>query len=254
MSWENAIVKQTWPAAEDLTNDQYRWVVLTASGTIRRPDGASEIPLGILQNAPVSGAEAVVAVLGFSKLQMSEIAAVSAYVGLEYVSATDAGKGKDMSGDLAKAHALVVEASGAEDDLATVFIGYHTPGVAYQAINKTTVLVDSTAGVKTYAAADIIGNMILRDPNGGARNDVFPTAAQLVAGFQGCAVGTSFDFDIRNTADAAETITMTTATGLTLSGTMTIAQNNTKRFKAVFTNVGSGTEAVTIYSIGTFVH
>jgi len=35
---------------------------------------------------------------------------------------------------------------------------------------------------------------------------------------------------------------------------MTIAQNNSKRFLAVVTNAGSGTEAVTIYSLGTVVH
>jgi hypothetical protein len=58
---------------------------------------------------------------------------------------------------------------------------------------------------------------------------------------------------IRNTADAAETITMTTNTGLTLSGTMTITQNHQKSFLVRLANVTSGSEAVTIYSMGTVV-
>ena len=66
-------------------------------------------------------------------------------------------------------------------------------------------------------------------------------------------VGTSLIVHIRNTANAAETITMTTNTGLTLSGTMTIAQNNAKSFQIVLTNVTSGAEAATVYSLGTVV-
>jgi hypothetical protein len=70
----------------------------------------------------------------------------------------------------------------------------------------------------------------------------------------GAFVGQSFEVTIRNTAGAAETITVTTATGATLSGTMTIAQLNTRRFLAVLTNVTSGSEAYTLYSLGTVVH
>jgi hypothetical protein len=90
--------------------------------------------------------------------------------------------------------------------------------------------------------------LILRDPNGAGRADLFPTAANLLTAVPGAIVGTSFIVTIRNTADAAETITMTTNTGLTLSGTMTIAQNEQKSFLVTFTNVG--TAAVTIYSMG----
>jgi hypothetical protein len=94
--------------------------------------------------------------------------------------------------------------------------------------------------------------LILRDPNGAGRSDVTPTATDLLAALEGkAAVGQGFRFTIRNTADAAETITLTAGTGVTLSGTMTIAQNNSKDFLAVVT--GIGTPAVTIYSLGTVV-
>lgn len=118
---------------------------------------------------------------------------------------------------------------------------------------KTTVTTKTTAGAVTFSAAEIVGGLILRDPNGAGRSDLVPTVATLLAEL-GADIkgieGLSFEFTIRNTADAAETITVTTNTGWTLSGTMTIAQNNSKRFKVVFTSP----TAATLYSLGTVVH
>lgn len=115
---------------------------------------------------------------------------------------------------------------------------------------KTTVTTDSTAGNLTYTPAMLLGGLILRDPQGD-RNDVTPTGALLAAAIPNVKAGTSFIFTIRNTAGAAETITVTAgATGCTLSGTMTIAQNNSKIFLVVFTS----TTAYTVYSLGTLVH
>ena len=111
----------------------------------------------------------------------------------------------------------------------------------------------TTAAAVTYTATEILNGFILRNPNGAARSDLFPTAAAIVAAIEGCAANTAFYFDIRNTAGAAETITMTTNTGLTLSGTMTIAQSNSKRFLAIVTTVTKGSEAVVINSLGTTV-
>jgi len=117
-----------------------------------------------------------------------------------------------------------------------------------------TVTTDATADNLTHTAAMMVGGLMLRDPAGGARSDVTDTAANLVAAISGCAVGSSFWYVVRNTADAAETITMTAGAGVTLSGTMTIAQNNTKIFLGVVTNATASSEAVTFYSIGTMVH
>ena len=121
----------------------------------------------------------------------------------------------------------------------------NTSSVPFFQLTATTV---TTAGDVTYTAAQLKTGLILRDPNGGARADLFPTAANLLAAVPGAIAGTSFIVTIRNTADAAETITMTTNTGLTLSGTMTIAQNAQKSFLVTFTDVS--TAAVTIYSMG----
>lgn len=128
-----------------------------------------------------------------------------------------------------------------------------TPLFSGLPIAGTTVTTDATAGAVTYTAAQLLGGVILRDPNGAARSDVFPTAALLAAAVPGADVGSSFTVHIRNTADAAETITMTAGTGVTISGTATIAQNNAKSFLVCFTNVTAGSESYTAYSLGTVV-
>lgn len=125
---------------------------------------------------------------------------------------------------------------------------------ANRMVELVTVTTQVTASDQTYTAAQLLGGIILRDPAGGARADLLPTAANLVAAIPGCAVGTSFRFTLRNTADASETITVTTNTGVTLSGTMTVAQNNSKEFLIVLNNVTGSAEAYTAYSLGTMVH
>jgi hypothetical protein len=250
---DNKILDLSFVALESLVDDQYKFVVLTSTG-VRRPDNETEGLIGILQNAPGINEAAVVRVIGVSKLQANDAIAINAYVKAEYVSATDAGKGKNAAGALAYARALVLEASVAEDDLASVLLNGQVPGITQTGWFITTVTTKTTAGAATYTAAELIGGLILRDPNGDNRSDVTPTAALIVAGFAGGIVGSSFEFTIRNDANAAETITLTAGAGVTLSGTMTIAQNNSKRFLCRLDNIGSGTEAVTIYSLGTVVH
>lgn len=254
MATENKILDLPFPAAEDLSDDQYKFVVLNSSGQVRRPDSASEVALGVLQNAPESGEAAVVRVIGISKVQANAAIGIGTFVGPEYVSAADAGKAQDNAGNLAYARAVMVEASGAEDDLGSCLLLGMCPAISDAVHSYTTATTKSTAGAVTYSAAELVGGLILRDPAGDGRSDVTPTAAQIVGAVTGAIATSSFEFTIRNTADAAETITLTAGSGVTLSGTMTIAQNNSKRFLAVITNAGSGTEAVTIYSLGTTVH
>lgn len=118
-------------------------------------------------------------------------------------------------------------------------------------IKGTQVSTIATAAAVTFTAAQILGGMILRDPNGAHRADLVPLATAIwdAMGPEPEA-GASFEFTIRNTADAAETITVTTNTGVTMSGTMTIAQNNSKRFLYVAASRAAGT----LYSLGTVVH
>ena len=81
----------------------------------------------------------------------------------------------------------------------------------------------------TYTAAQLAVGIITRDPNGGARTDTTDIAANLITG-----LGLSANYQERyctivNTADAAETITLAGGTGVTLKGTITIAQNQATR-------------------------
>lgn len=129
-------------------------------------------------------------------------------------------------------------------------------------LSNLTVSTITTAGAATYTAAQLLGGQINRDPNGAGRNDVTPTAALLVAALRAVAqqLGVqlpqtiSFDFVIQNDADAAETITVTAGSGCTLATghTMTIAQNNSKRFNVLITETKSGSEAYTLRNRGTF--
>ena len=119
-------------------------------------------------------------------------------------------------------------------------------------ITKTVVQSDSTAGAKTYSAAELLSGYIIRDPAGSDRSDVFPNAADIISAIPNCADSDSFKFIIKNAADAEETITLTTGTGITITGTATIARNNTKEFLCVVSDVDAA--AVTIYSLGTWTH
>jgi len=108
-------------AAEDLSDDQYRFVVLTSSDTFRRPDSTKEYAHGVLQNVVESGKECDVRVHGYTKIEAGEALAVGDYVAPEYVSASDAGKAT-KTGDLRYARGFVVEAADAEGDLAGIFL------------------------------------------------------------------------------------------------------------------------------------
>jgi len=120
MASENAILKESYEAAEDLTNDQYRIVVLD-TGKVRRPNAAGDVGLGVLQNAPAAGQAASVMLIGKSKIVFGETVAENEWIKLEYVDAADAGKGMDadVALDLAMGRCLV---GGAEDELGEILL------------------------------------------------------------------------------------------------------------------------------------
>lgn len=120
---------------------------------------------------------------------------------------------------------------------------------------RTIAAQEATVGDVQFTPAELFAGLILRDPNGGARADKVPPAADLVAAMGPAAfIGASFEFTLQNDANAAETITLTAnGADTTMTGTMTVAQNYNKRFLVVLTNVASGTEAYTVYSLGTYV-
>jgi hypothetical protein len=68
----NYSVKVTLVAAADLSTKQYHFVKLNASGQAAVVTAITDRPIGVLQNAPTSGQEAEVLVVGGTKLVASE--------------------------------------------------------------------------------------------------------------------------------------------------------------------------------------
>jgi hypothetical protein len=56
-------------AGGDLSSSQYKFVKLNSSGQVVSIAANTDIPYGILQNAPASGGQATVALCGVSKVQ-----------------------------------------------------------------------------------------------------------------------------------------------------------------------------------------
>lgn len=113
--------------------------------------------------------------------------------------------------------------------------------------------VNAVNAAVTYSTDEILSGLILRDALSTARADLLPTAAAIVAAINGCQQYTSFRMWIRNTGAGAGSVTLTTNTGLTLSGTMVIPFQNEKELLFVVTEVRPGLEAVTVYSLGAAV-
>jgi hypothetical protein len=100
----------------------------------------------------------------------------------------------------------------------------------------------------TIAAASVAGANVCEHINTGTTpgNLQFPTASDLVAAIPNAQVGFAYILEIRNGSGSANTATITTNTGITLTGTMTIAQNVTRRFIVTLTSL----TAVTVQSMG----
>jgi hypothetical protein len=112
-----------------------------------------------------------------------------------------------------------------------------------------TITPEAAAGNTTYSVAEILSGLINRDALSAAKADTLPTAAQIIAGINGCQVGTSFRTILRNTGAGAGSITVTTNTGITLVGTMVVPFQSLQELLFVVTNVTPGAEAVSVYSL-----
>lgn len=117
-------------------------------------------------------------------------------------------------------------------------------------IEKTTITSVTTAGAATYTAAACMGGVIMRDPNGASRTDVLPTAALLVAAMYDPQIGDTITVRIINTADAAETITMTAGSGGAFDAAQTAASKVIAQDKSgtlIIRVTGVSTAAYVVY-------
>jgi hypothetical protein len=83
----NYSVKVTLVAGADLSAKQYTFVKVNSSGEAIAAAAATDIPIGVLQNAPTSGQEAEVLIVGGTKIVAGAAIADGAQIGT-----TSAGK------------------------------------------------------------------------------------------------------------------------------------------------------------------
>ena len=94
-------------------------------------------------------------------------------------------------------------------------------------------------------------NVIIRGVPTAAATYTTATAAAITAAIGGdCKVGTTFMVVVLNASAGANTITMAGGSGVTVSGVATVAQNACKTFLGYVTNVTAGSEAITLYGLG----
>lgn len=121
------------------------------------------------------------------------------------------------------------------------------PNAHQDAFNTNTATANTTltAANITGAASEVY--LALTGTLGGAANAQLPTVAAMLAAMQPATIGASFGLRIINRSSGAFAWTVTTNTGWTLNGTMSIAQNTWRDF--VVTVTGSGT--ATLQAVGT---
>lgn len=128
----------------------------------------------------------------------------------------------------------VVGTSGAANALANT---------QYTAISTNTPA--TLTGAQMAGASDITINMTATLAGAGTLNSA--TALQIVAAIPDVQPGFSYNLRIINSGGGAFSWTLTTAAGITLNGTMSIAQNTFRDFYVTVTSL----TAVAIQSIGT---
>lgn len=128
MAYEaNMIVRSFVTGGVSLATKQYLAVKLSADDTVVICDGATDKPIGILQNKPGIGATAEVCVFGFTKWQGDADLAAGDLVGTSADGQADA---KTPAGAGTEFYiGQVIEGNSAAGGLATVFINCATPGL-----------------------------------------------------------------------------------------------------------------------------
>lgn len=124
----NYCVKITLVAGGDLSSSQYKFVKLNASGQAVICAAATDIPIGVLQNDPASGAEAEVLVSGGTKIVAGAAIGEGAQIG---TSATGKAVALVAGTDTTKfVVGTIITESGADGDIVTAVVNCANPGRA----------------------------------------------------------------------------------------------------------------------------
>lgn len=121
----NSAVKITLPAAADLSAKQFYFVKIDTSGKAALCAAATDKPIGVLQNTPKADEEAVITVVGGTKV----VASASLDEGI-LIGTTSAGKaGAKTPGTDTTNYVVgtVILAAGADGDVLTAVVNCSNP-------------------------------------------------------------------------------------------------------------------------------
>lgn len=115
-------------AGADLSALQYTAVKLNSSGQVVAVAAVTDIPIGILQNAPLSGATAEVLIVGGSKVIASAAITLPAVLGVDA-----SGRAKKLAAGTDTTQYIVGQAdvaAGATGDIISAVFNFATPSRA----------------------------------------------------------------------------------------------------------------------------
>tara|TARA_R100001143_G_C3325719_1_gene116964 strand:- start:257 stop:646 length:390 start_codon:yes stop_codon:yes gene_type:complete len=125
MAWTIPGFTFTRVAGADLSSSQYYFVKLSTTDTVVVCAAATDIPIGILQNAPTSGQEATIMVTGISKVSADAALAIGQLIGTAADGQADA---KTVGTDTTQyVVGNVLVAAGAAGELATATVNCLNP-------------------------------------------------------------------------------------------------------------------------------
>ena len=125
MAWTIPGFSFTRVAGADLSSSQYYYVKLSTTDTVIACAAATDVPIGILQNAPTSGQEATIMVTGISKVSSNAALSIGNLIGTSGDGQADA---KTAGSDTTEyVVGVVLEASGDADELANCTVNGLNP-------------------------------------------------------------------------------------------------------------------------------
>lgn len=81
MSYESEQIRQTFVATTDLSSSQFYFVKLGTAGKVAAIAADTDVPIGVLQNTPVAGDEAIVCLAGVTKISSDAAVALGDAIG-----------------------------------------------------------------------------------------------------------------------------------------------------------------------------
>ena len=125
MAWTIPGFSFTRVAGADLSSAQYKYVKLSTTDTVILCAAATDVPIGILQNAPASGAEATIMVTGISKVSSDAALSIGNQIGTSADGQADAKTAGSDTTDYVVG--VVLEASSGAGALATATVNCLNP-------------------------------------------------------------------------------------------------------------------------------